>query len=144
MNDVPDFGATFVDDVPLRKRVVSEPVTRNDDFVSVNGFNRCWFPYPVVGRPANLQDNRVAKRQLWHIPLPPIFLPAGLVSSQPMIEQAKWPSHGSIPVLPRVDRCRQGMTSSLRAESSHSNVKQLSAVIVRLDRTIQYSRGVRA
>jgi hypothetical protein len=92
MNDVPDFRPTFIDDVPLRKRIVSEPVTRNDDFVPVNGFNRCCFPYPVVSRPANLENNRIAKRQLSHVPLPPMFLPAGFVSSQPMIEQAKWPS----------------------------------------------------
>jgi hypothetical protein len=57
VNDVPDFGATFIDDVPLRKNVVLEPVTRNDDFVPVNGVNRRHFPNPVVGWPANLQDS---------------------------------------------------------------------------------------
>ncbi|MCA1454601.1 hypothetical protein I6F35_15420 [Bradyrhizobium sp. BRP22] len=70
VNDVSDLGPTFIDDIPLRKDVVSEPVTRNDDLVSVNSLNRCCFSYPVVGRPTYLKNNWIAKRQLSHVPLP--------------------------------------------------------------------------
>jgi hypothetical protein len=146
VNDVSDFGSTFIDDVPLRKSVVSEPVTRNDHFVSVDTFYCCRFFYSVVSRPANLENNRIAKRQLSHIPCPPIVLPAGLVSLQSAIEQAKWPSHRSTTVLlcAGVVPSRASHDSSLWHESSLQRSEAMHAFASGANGTLRFARNHRA